>query len=626
MTCQAQHFEPLRIQVPTPGDPGSLFLTEDRFLDRAATFPWEVNGERCAVVCSVRYESISHDLTALQPLDKRKRPQSSAFFVGHLFRTAYRDSGGYLYYPNTVSKKLCNIQKDGRCCKGLCRPSGKPTQEDCWAYSFRYHLKGGDGQLGIGDHFENLRQVLLGGKETRKYHERVVMLQIVEGDRVLGPGQREEVDMAQDLQVPIYRFCETYHHGHTAPGFLVWPVDAVTDTPKCVRGRTEAHEAAEQDDEKRLRKLKEADANLKARDESGRTPAHLAAAHGNHVVLRTLQELGADLCSADSDGRTPAHAAARCGQEAALRILKKLGVDLKAQDANGKTPAHLAAANGQQKAVQTLQELGADLAISDSDGLDPAHEAARNGHDDTVRMLSKLGVDLNVRDKHGATAAHWAACYGHDQVVRTLHELGAACAKKPDAGYSPLVLTFRIRPSLWTLGQAAAASGREKVLRTLAELGEDLRVRDAAGRTLAHYAARNGHIVTLRVLRELGVEMSSKDSDGQTPAHLAADDGLELVLRTLNILGVDMSAQDDKGQTPAHLAAVRGHEKVLQTLQELGADLSIEDSSGWTPNQIQAIDDSASRQLISREIIRNTDMYSFEVGDIVHARASTSAS
>ena len=157
MTAQSQHFEPLQIRVPKHGDPGSFFLSEVVLLsDPAVAYPWELHGERCAVVCSVRYESVSSDAESLQPLDQRKRPHSAAFSVGQFLHGKYRASGGYLYYPNAVTKKLCSIQKDGRCCKGLCRPSGRPSQEDCWAFSFRYHLAGGDGQLSVLDQFKEL--------------------------------------------------------------------------------------------------------------------------------------------------------------------------------------------------------------------------------------------------------------------------------------------------------------------------------------------------------------------------------------------------------------------------------------------------------------------------------------
>ncbi|CAE7330416.1 unnamed protein product, partial [Symbiodinium pilosum] len=165
---------------------------------RNTSFPWEMAKEyteRSSVVLSVRFENVFtrarskeaknvFSLCATARTKRKEVSQQGAAILGHNFRRGYTAVGGYVYYPNMFRKSSCCIHRQlGRWCKGLCKSGGKPTNADCWAYSFRYHLSGGHGE----------------------HRKQIVMLQVVEPDGILGPGQEEEVAMAEDLQVPIYR-------------------------------------------------------------------------------------------------------------------------------------------------------------------------------------------------------------------------------------------------------------------------------------------------------------------------------------------------------------------------------------------------------------------------------------
>merc|ERR1712039_320022 len=80
------------------------------------------------------------------------------------------------------NKKQCYLQKRRKHCYGCCS-SVAPHDDSCWARSYRHHLEGIAGQRG---------------------HQKGLMLQVLEEGGELGPGQREEQEMAMQLSVPIY--------------------------------------------------------------------------------------------------------------------------------------------------------------------------------------------------------------------------------------------------------------------------------------------------------------------------------------------------------------------------------------------------------------------------------------
>ena len=59
-----------------------------------------------------------------------------------------------------------------------------------------------------------------------------------------------------------------------------------------------------------IRALKEAGADVSAKDEHGWTPMHWAAGNGHVDAIKALKEAGADVSAKANDGRTPMHWAA----------------------------------------------------------------------------------------------------------------------------------------------------------------------------------------------------------------------------------------------------------------------------------------------------------------------------
>merc|ERR1719461_953628 len=124
------------------------------------------------------------------------------------FLEAYTGSGGHVYYPSIYDKDICEVYTytPARWCKGECGcGSGPMTDAVCWALSYSDKLDGIAGKKG---------------------YPAGIMLQVIEPDGELGPGQHQEIAMALDRGIPIY-LCETKDlRGSGHDTFYFWGKDA----------------------------------------------------------------------------------------------------------------------------------------------------------------------------------------------------------------------------------------------------------------------------------------------------------------------------------------------------------------------------------------------------------------
>ena len=130
-------------------------------------------------------------------------------------------------------------------------------------------------------------------------------------------------------------------------------------------GATALHLAAQQGNVAAMALLREAGAEVGARNPAGETPLHFAAmgadGPGAAEALRVLREWGADFREKTAYGGGAVHVAALCGNTAALRQLREWGADLNEPDGEGSTALLLAAESAQMEAVELLQSWGAKL-------------------------------------------------------------------------------------------------------------------------------------------------------------------------------------------------------------------------------------------------------------------------
>ncbi|KAH6687893.1 ankyrin repeat-containing domain protein [Plectosphaerella plurivora] len=263
-------------------------------------------------------------------------------------------------------------------------------------------------------------------------------------------------------------------------------------------------------------------------------------------AIHTFLELGADVLATDEEeGRTPLHWACTMlnkfdeqNQEAFMILAERSTAALKMADRMGRKPLHLALAaftNCSQKssfAVRHLLSLGADVSESDPVGGDSTlHMLAR-------RMIGEKTVaaeaasmfravaatqDINARNSAGETpvfsfaAAGWDATW--DPEMKTRHP------------------AYAIRNDVM---HAAA-------LEVFIELGADLMVVDARGRTLLHATAA----------REVRGSWSQRED-------------IQDMFERLMELGLDPRAEDEALRTPIDEAVARERNEVLALFTEEG--------------------------------------------------------
>jgi ankyrin repeat protein len=344
--------------------------------------------------------------------------------------------------------------------------------------------------------------------------------------------------------------------------------DLITWKDKLGLGYSALHLAAKSGNSAVIDMLREAGADLEAKDKRGDTALHIAAKNGNIEVMAKLKELGADLEAKDGSGKTALHFAAANGKIEVMAKLKELGADLEAKDKYGDTALHIAAKNGNIEVMAKLKELDANLNAKDGSGKTALHFAAANGKIEVISKLKELGADLNDKDKWGDTALHIAADTGKIEVIAKLKELGADVNAKDKYGDTALHI--------------AAKNGKIEVMAKLKELGADLNAKDKWGDTALHIAAKNGNIEVMAKLKELGADLEAKDGSGKTALHFAAANGKIEVIAKLKELGADLNSQNEHGFTALHFAAANGNIEMIAKLKELGADLEAKDGSGKT--------------------------------------------
>ena len=104
------------------------------------------------------------------------------------------------------------------------------------------------------------------------------------------------------------------------------------------------------------------------------------------------------------------------------------------------------------------------------------------------------------------------------------------------------------------------------------ELGSQVDILDAHGRTPLSWAAQYGHLEVVKLLVEKDAEIETKDSKyGQTPLSWAAENGHLEVVKLLVEKDAEIENTDTDGRTPLSWAAAKGHLEVVKLLEEKGA-------------------------------------------------------
>jgi ankyrin repeat protein len=225
--------------------------------------------------------------------------------------------------------------------------------------------------------------------------------------------------------------------------------------------------------------------------QGGWTPLHVAVAEGQDKIVRLLVEAGADLSAATEHGRTPLHVGLESAPDL-VEVLRELGAPVDAASAaylgdleqlreELARGAHLsdpvtgvdllafAAGGGSVAAARLLLEHGAD---PDRGAL---HAAAAGAHVALVRTLLDAGADADRRDPEtGRTPLHAAVAAGPDgdapEVVRVLLTAGADVNATTNDGASALDIS-RVAAARSRSADAGRATGSDALVELLVAHG-----------------------------------------------------------------------------------------------------------------------------------------------------------
>jgi ankyrin repeat protein len=191
-------------------------------------------------------------------------------------------------------------------------------------------------------------------------------------------------------------------------------------------GNTPLHHAARSSDPGVAALLRDAAADLDARNAEGLTPLGIACMAGNWRLARFLLERGA---KAEPAGAQPVLLAAAGTEEddaAGVQLLLRHKARIDTRGAHGRSALHEAARAGHAEILAALLGAGAPVEARDQGGITPWLDVVRSGNVAAVEVLAAAGADLHARDAQGRNAVV-LACSGEQvclPLVKRLLELG----------------------------------------------------------------------------------------------------------------------------------------------------------------------------------------------------------
>jgi ankyrin repeat protein len=359
---------------------------------------------------------------------------------------------------------------------------------------------------------------------------------------------------------------------------------------------------------------------LESRDGRGNTPMFVAARAGHAALIRVMIAAGA-AHTHNEGGKTALWIAAHEGHTEACIALVQGGAT-HACCGGGVSPLSAAAYNGHTETCRTLLQLGASV-CEDQPRAPPAPPArtrtplcwaATNGHLAVVRLfVEEAKVEAGDRGSttsmaeacksiHITSPFYAAALYDRRDVAEYLwqfqkhttygagHSVLYVAARRGDAGVCELLIThpsIRMSPNVKNDEEhvtplfAAAATGRESVIRVLLSHGAHVNIQSKTAGTYPLFeAAGRGHTRCCALLLDRGAtHMTTKY--GWTPILFAAQHKHTACCRLLLHRGASQDPvqlmQDGishrfAGNTPLHVAVATNNLELARFFLEYGAE------------------------------------------------------
>ncbi len=267
------------------------------------------------------------------------------------------------------------------------------------------------------------------------------------------------------------------------------------------RGNTALHWAALANDERLVKHMLAAGADIRATNSVGATPLHYGT--GSEAIVRDLLRAGADPNAKTISGSTPLHtAASRPGSYRSVKQLLDAGAEVDAR----RTPAYdmgalsaltLAVYYGDPRAARLLIDRGASP--GGTNGFTPVAAAAFTGKRDLLETLVARGGAVNFDEKFAGHGLNNALYTDHQHLARFLVEHGSDL-------HQPSSFGERVPPMVWS---AYNETGDASIARLLIEHGLNVNEVTGAGHTALDWAVKRGDTPLVAYLRTQGATNSA---------------------------------------------------------------------------------------------------------------------